>query len=150
MNRDRFLIGALFLAVSALVTATSLSAAPPKGKLRVEVRDVKVAEATKESVALDVTWVYVEQDNLRPNTVSIIAILIGARAKEYKATQEVAVGAVGPLPTTARVVIPNDEKIVSPRICKFSVTVTPGITDGTSNTVVAGKKELSLTVTPRS
>jgi len=150
MNRARFLIGAIFLSVSALATATSLSAAPPKGKARVEVRDVTVAEATKESVTLDITWVYVEQDNLRPNTVSIIAILIGARAKEYKATQEVAVPGVGPLPTSARVVIPNDEKIVSPRVCKFAVTVTPGITDGTSNTVVAGKKLVSLTVTPKS
>jgi hypothetical protein len=142
MNRRLLPLGGLLVALAAL------SAAAPPGKVRVEVRELKVAEATNHNVTLNVSWGYVEQD-VRPKTVSIIAILIGAKGHESRATLNVPVAASGPLPTSARVVIPSDELGGGAVACRFSVTVTPGITDGTSNTVVSGKKDLSVTVVPR-
>lgn len=142
MNRRSLPLGSLLVALAAVLTAAN------PGRVRVEVRDLKVAEATRNNVTLNVSWGYVEQE-VRPSTVSIIAILIGAKGRESRATLNVPVGASGPLPTSARVVIPSDELAGGAAACRFSVTVTPGITDGTSNTVVSGKKDLSTTVVPR-
>src|SRR5438552_14516730 len=67
-------------------------------------------EARPGSVLLDINW-NVEQDNLdvRPTQASIIAILIGARGKEYKGRANISISASGPLSGSARIAISHDE-----------------------------------------
>lgn len=117
-------------------------------KLRVDVKDVIVKEAKGNSITLDVSWGYIEQDNLkRPDEIMVIAVFVDAKGKERKSVVNLAVGSSGALPTSAKVVINHEEQIVSPRDIRFVVTVTPKIKDGTSNTI-AGKKEITLRVNP--
>lgn len=140
------------VAFAAALLARPLAAAPVPGdgsvKARVELQDVKVGASKAGALALELSWKYVEQDNLaRPKELSIIAILIGVRGKEYRATRTVPVPKTGPLPTSARVVINHEEQLSGPPL-RAQVTLTARITDGTSNTFAPVTRELEVRLTP--
>jgi hypothetical protein len=138
-------------AVLVALLAPPLAAAPVPGdgsvKPRLELQDVKVGASRAGSVTLELAWTYVEQDNLvRPKELSIIAVLIGVRGKEYRGTRKVPVPKTGPLPTSARVVINHEEQLSGPPL-RAKVTLT-GITDGTSNTIAPVTRELEVRLAP--
>ena len=137
----------MFVIVAVLIFSVGYTNANAQRKLRVEVKEVVVKEAKNNSVTLDVTWSYIEQDNLlKPSEIMVIAVFVDSKGRERKATNVIAVSHEA-LPTSAKVVINHEEQIVSPRDIKFVVTVAPKIKDGTSNTV-AGRKEVTLRVNP--
>lgn len=132
------------------IFAILLTAIPANAqkKLRIEVKDVVVKEAKGNNIALEITWKYIEQENLRsPDEIMVIAVFVDSKGKERKSVVNIPVGSNGALPTSTKVVINHEEQIVSPRDIRFVVTVAPQIKDGTSNTV-AGKKEITLRVSP--
>lgn len=138
----RYLILFIFAIFLAAIPANA------QRKLRVDVKDIVVKEAKGSSIALDVSWGYIEQDNLRkPDEIMVIAVFVDSKGKERKSVINLPVSQGGTLPTSTRVVINHEEQIVSPRDIRFVVTVTPKIKDGTSNTI-AGKKEITLRVNP--
>lgn len=138
--------------VAAALLAQPLAATPAPGdgtvKSKLELQDVKVGPSKVGSLTLELAWKYVEQDNLaRPKELSIIAILIGARGKEYRATRTVPVPKTGPLPTSARVVINHEEQLTGAPL-RAKVTLTARITDGTSNTFAPVTRELEVRLAP--
>lgn len=140
------------VAFAATLLAGPLAAAPVPGdgavKTRVELQDVKVGASKAGSLTLELAWKYVEQDNLaRPKELSIIAILIGAKGKEYRAARTVPVPKTGPLPTSARVVINHEEQLAGPPL-RAKVTLAARITDGTSNTFAPVTRELDVRLAP--
>ena len=140
------------VAFAAALLARPLAAAPVPGdgtvKARIELQDAKVAASKAGSVTLELAWKYVEQDNLvRPKELSIIAILIGARGKEYRVTRTVAVPKTGPLPASARVVINHEEQLSGPPLLA-RVTLTARITAGTSNTFAPVTWEQQVRLAP--
>lgn len=136
----------MFVIVAVLIFSTGYTKANAQRKLRVEVKDVVVKEVKGNSIALEISWKYIEQDNLlRPSEIMVIAVFVDSKGVEHKATNVIAVSHEA-LPTSTRVVINHEEQIVSPRDIKFVVTVAPKI-KGTNNTVAA-KKEVTLRVSP--
>lgn len=136
-------------AFAALLVAGGPHAAPASGavKTRVEIKNVKVAESLAGKLSLDVSWSYVEQD-VKAKEISIIAILIGARGKEYRAALTVPAPRSGARPSTSRVVINHEEQIVGGPPARVKVTIGSGITDGTSNTFAPATKELEVKLAP--
>src|SRR5258705_6820362 len=75
--------------------------------------DLSIKEAKSNSLLLNINW-YVEQENLaiQPSEASIIAILIGARGREYKASSKVALSPGAARSGTVQIVIDHAEQIV--------------------------------------
>jgi hypothetical protein len=146
-NSRPLVLTAVALGSLGVLLSSPVVTSAPAGTVvgpRVEIQDVRLAGSKKGQVTLDVTWGYVEQEGLaRPSEFSIIAVLIGARGKEYKAKAAVPVPPNGPLPTSFPVVVNHEEGITSPRDVRVVVTVTPRVKDGTSNTR-SGKMEVTL------
>jgi hypothetical protein len=140
-------LGMRLVACAIAVIGCLPVAAADKAAPRIDVRNLKVSASKAKQVTLDVSWDYIEQDNLKTNGLSIIAILIGLRGKEYKGTVNLPVASGSPLPKSTKVVIPHDETFDDPQELNFSVTVTAQIKDGTSNTIV-GTKQAKLKVNP--
>ncbi len=150
MKRTILALNAVLLVVCGLAVAAEAATPPPPP--RIEIGSVRVVEARGKQLTLDMTWSYIEQDNMarqRPSEFNIIAILIGLRSEPFTVKLTVPVPAKGPIPLTARVVVNHEEQIVSPRDFKANLTVEGKIqiTDGTSN-VVVGRKEAALRVEP--
>src|SRR5258708_1954391 len=84
------------LSVSPLSATTNPPAGAPNGKLDAAVPllqiNTSIIEARGNHVLLEINW-YIEQDNfaIRPTEASIIAILIGARGREYKVSANVSI-----------------------------------------------------------
>ncbi len=124
----------------------------PRGKM--EVPDpvlqinTSIIEARGNHVLLEINW-YVEQDNLaiRPTEASIIAILIGARGREYKVSSNVSIEPNGPLSGTKRLVINHEEQFTGPTDRHFVVTVTLK-RNGHFRGLPSRKKEFVLRVNP--
>lgn len=115
------------IAAPASTSAYSLTGTP-RGKMEAAIPvlqiNTSIIEAKGNRVVLEINW-YIEQDNLtvRPSQASIIAILIGARGKEYKVLSDVAIEAKGPLSGTARVVINHEEQFTGPTDTRFVISV---------------------------
>jgi|GEM_PF-2876440 len=133
----------MFLIVAVLIFSAGYTKANAQRKLRVEIRDVVVREATDNRIALEISWKYVEQDNLfRRGEIMVIAVFVDSKGVERKGTNVIAVSHEI-LPTSTKVVINHEEQIVSPRDIKFVVTVTQK-----ASNAVAAKKEVRLRVSP--
>jgi hypothetical protein len=133
-------------------TAACQLAATPLG--RIEALDpvlqinTSIKEAKRGRVLLEINW-YIEQENLavRPSEAAIIAILIGARGKEYKVLSDVSIEPNGPLSGTTRVVINHEEQFTGPTDTRFVVSVALK-RNGNSSGLPSRKKELVLRVNP--
>ena len=108
--------------------------------------NTSLKEATRGRVLLDINW-SLEQDNLdvRPTEASIIAILIGARGKEYKGLANISIRASGPLSGSARVAISHQEQYSAPTDARFVVTVTLK-RNGSASSLPSRTKEFVLRV----
>lgn len=144
----------MFLIIAALIFSAGTKANAQK-RVRIEITNVITKEldkvASKDSkgnrIALEITWKYIEQENLLKinDKIMVIAVFVDSKGVERKATSVIAVSHEA-LPTSTIVVINHEEQIVSPRDIKFVVTVAPQIKNA-SNTVAA-KKEITLRVNP--
>ena len=111
--------------------------------------DLSIKEAKSNSLLLNISW-YIEQDNLavQPSEASIIAILIGARGREYKVSSKVAVSPGAARSGTVQVVINHKEQIVVPRDVRFVITVALK-RDGKAGSLPSRTKEFLLRVEPK-
>ena len=141
------------LSAATVRTAASSLAGTPFTKIEAPTPvlqiNTSIKEAKRGSVLLEINW-HIEQENLavRPSTASIIAILIGARSKEYKVLSNVSIEPNGPLSGTTRVVINHEEQIVSPRDLRFVITVALK-RDGHAGSLPSRTKEFLLRVEPK-
>jgi len=144
------LLAALW-AIPARTEASPL-AGTPHGKMEAAVPalqiNTSIIEAKGDHVLLEINW-YIEQDDLavRPTEASIIAILIGARGREYKVSSNVSIESKGPLSGTKRLVINHEEPFTGPTDGHFVVTVTLR-RNGHSGGLPSRKKEFVLRVNP--
>jgi hypothetical protein len=134
------LLASLFTVPSAIQAGHPSVAGPSL------VINTSLKEARPGSVLLDINW-YIEQDNLavRPTEASIIAILIGARGKEYKGLANISISAGGPLSGSARVALSHDEHYSAPTDARFVVTVTLK-RNGSARSLPSRTKEFVLRV----
>lgn len=111
--------------------------------------DLSIKEAKRNRLLLNINW-YVEQENLaiQPSEASIIAILIGARGREYKANSKVTVNPGAASSGTVQVVINHEEQIVTPRDVRFVITVALK-RDGKAGSLPRRTKEFLLRVDPK-
>lgn len=132
-------------------TAACPLAGTPDGKMEapspVLQINTSIIEAKGNRVVLEINW-YIEQENLAvtPSEASIIAILIGARGKEYKVFSNVALEPNGRGSGTARVVLSHEEQFASPTDTRFVVSVTLK-RKGNAGGLPSRKKEFVLRVT---
>jgi len=140
------------LSVSPLSAAACPLAGPPHGKMHAPVPvlqiNTSIIEAKGNHVLLEINW-HIEQENLAiaPTEASIIAILIGARGREYKVSSSVSIDPKGPLSGTTRVVINHEEQFTGPTDRHFVVTVALK-RNGHSGGLPSRKKEFVLRVSP--
>lgn len=111
--------------------------------------DLSIKEAKRNRLLLNINW-YIEQDNLavQPSEASIIAILIGARGREYKASAKVSVNPAAASSGTVQVVISHEEQIVAPQDVRFVITVALK-RDGHAGSLPKRTKEFVLRVEPK-
>ena len=111
--------------------------------------DLSIKEAKRNHLLLNINW-YIEQENLaiQPSQASIIAILIGARGREYKASSNVTVNPGAASSGTVQLEINHEEQIVAPRDVRFVITVALK-RDGKSGSLPNRTKEFLLRVDPK-
>ena len=132
-------------------TAACPLAGTPDGKMEapspVLQINTSIIEAKGNRVVLEIHW-YIEQDNLAvtPSEASIIAILIGARGKEYKVFSNVALEPNGRGSGTTRVVVNHGEEFTVPTDTRFVVSVALK-RNGNGRGLPSGKREFVLRVT---
>ena len=111
--------------------------------------DLAIKGAKRNSLTLNINW-YIEQENLaiQPSEASIIAILIGARGRQYKVSSKVAISPVATAAGTIQVVINHEEQLVVPQDLRFVITV--GLKrDGKAGSLPSRTKEFLLRVDPK-
>lgn len=111
--------------------------------------DLSIKEAKSNSLTLNINW-YIEQEGLavQPSQASIIAILIGARGREYKVSSNVALKPDAPRSGTFQVVIHHEEQIVAPQDVRLVITVALK-RDGKAGNLPSRTKEFLLHVDPK-
>lgn len=143
----------LLIALSAAPAGTAACplAGTPRGKVEAPEPVLQINTSIKEAkgnhVVLEINW-YIEQENLAvsPSQASIIAILIGARGREYKVLSNVAIDPNSPGSGTTRVDITHEEQFTIPTDTRFLVSITLK-RNGNVRGLPSGKKEFVLRVT---
>ena len=159
MKRTALALASLLLALPALPARAETASPAAPAKSPVEIQTVSVSDLAADRLVLNVSWKYVEQENLpRPKELSIIAVLQGVHGANLTSKLTVPVPASGPIPLSAKITIPHQSAVAAGQDVAVTVSVLPriagisdgssNIVDGTSNTLLA-KKTATLHLAPQ-